>query len=305
MNGISRRGCSCYAGRMLENRHLRYFVEVAKCLHVTKAAERLHIAQPALTQNIHQLEEELGVELFHREGHRLTLTQAGHVFLKEAQASLLQFDHAQRAAQRAARGEVGKLALGFQSMAGLSVVPHILQRFQSSYPDVEVVLHEMGSAMLTSSLRSGEIDAALFYAVSDDEFASHSLAPEPLVAVLPEDHLLAKHSSIGLKDLAQERFILPLTSEAEVLHHAVFAECAAAGFQPSPVQEVATLIAGLGLIAARFGVSILPVSIEVFGRKGIIFRPIRDSRVTVQLALFWPKENPSPIVTRLLECVDQ
>ena len=183
-------------------------------------------------------------------------------------------------------------------MAGLSVVPHILQ---TSYPDVEVVLYEMGSAMLKRSLRSGEIDAALMYAVSDDEFASRNLAPEPLVAVLPEHHLLAKRSSIALKDLAQEKFILPPTSTAEVLHHAALAECAAAGFQPSAVQEVATLLTGLGLIAARFGVSILPASIKVFGRKGIIFRPIRDSRVTVQLALFWPKRNPSPIVTRLLE----
>jgi DNA-binding transcriptional LysR family regulator len=105
--------------------------------------------------------------------------------------------------------------------------------------------------MLKSSLRSGEIDAALFYAVSDGEFASRSLAPEPLVAVLPEDHLLAKHRSIALEDLAQEKFILPPISEAEVLHHAVFAECAGAGFQPAAVQEVATLLAGLGLIAAR------------------------------------------------------
>jgi DNA-binding transcriptional LysR family regulator len=142
----------------------------------------------------------------------------------------------------------------------------------------------------------------LFYAVSDDEFASRSLAPEPLVAVLPEAHLLAKHSS---RILHTRNSYCRHRSEAEVLHHAIFAECPGAGFQPSAVQEVATLLAGLGLIAARFGVSILPASIEVFGRKGIIFRRIRDSRITVQLALFWPKENPSPIVNRLLECVDQ
>jgi DNA-binding transcriptional LysR family regulator len=216
----------------------------------------------------------------------------------------LQFDHAQRAAQRAARGELGKLALGFQGIAGLSVVPHILQRFQTSYPDVEVVLHEMGSAMLKGSLRHGEIDAALIHALSDDEFASRNLAPEPFIVALPQDHALAEHSSIALQDLAGEKFILPPASTAEVWHHAALAECAAAGFQPSAVQEVTRVETALGLVAARFGVSIVPASIEVLGRKGIIFRPIRNSRVTVQLALFWPKENPSPIVTRLLECID-
>jgi Bacterial regulatory helix-turn-helix protein, lysR family len=93
--------------RMLENRHLRYFIEVARSLHVRRAAERLHIAQPALTQNIQQLESELGVELFHRESRHLRLTEAGQVFLVEAEQSLRQFDHAQKTAQRAARGEVG------------------------------------------------------------------------------------------------------------------------------------------------------------------------------------------------------
>jgi DNA-binding transcriptional LysR family regulator len=111
----------------------------------------------------------------------------------------------------------------------------------------------------------------LIYAVTDDEFANRKLAPEPLVGVLPEDYLLAKRRSIAVKDLAQEKFILPPTSTAEVLHHAALAECAAAGFRPSAVQEVTTLQTGLGLIAARFGVSILPASFEVLGRKGIIF----------------------------------
>ena len=131
---------------MLENRHLRYFIEVARSLHVRRAAERLHIAQPALTQNIQQLESELGVELFHRESRHLRLTEAGQIFLAEAEQSLRQFAHAQKTAQRAARGEVGKLVLGFQSTAGLTVVPNLLQNFRTEFPDVEVTLIESGSA---------------------------------------------------------------------------------------------------------------------------------------------------------------
>jgi len=131
---------------MLENRHLRYLIEVARSLHVKRAAACLHIAQPALTQNIHQLESELGVELFHRESRHLRLTEAGQIFLAEAEQSLSQFDHAQKAAQRAARGEVGKLVLGFQSTAGLSVVPNLVQNFRTEFPEVEVTLIESGSS---------------------------------------------------------------------------------------------------------------------------------------------------------------
>lgn len=290
---------------MLENRHLRYFVEVAKCLHVTKAAERLHIAQPALTQNIHQLEEDLGVELFRRDGHRFALTHAGKVFLVEAERSLLQFEHARRAAQRASRGEIGRFELGFQSTAGLAVVPRLLQRLQKSYPEIEVSLHEMGSATLRNALRSGEIDAAIIYALPDDEFAFRTLAPEPLIVALPEGHPLAERQEIAFKDLAGEKFILPPASTAEVLNQAVLSECAEAGFQPRGAQMIATLQTGLGLVAAHVGISILPSSVEVLARRGIVFRPISGSTITIRLSLFWPLDNASPMIARLLEIVDQ
>ncbi len=194
---------------MIENRHLRYFLAVAQDLHVTRAAARLHIAQPALTQNIQQLEAELEVELFRREGRRLTLTEAGHVFVKEAEASLGQFEHAQQAARRAARGEVGTLALGFQSTAGLSVVPQLLQRFRTSYPDVDVLLREMGTSAQITALRAGELDVALMYSLGSEEFAYRELVPESLVIALPEDHPLAQRDSVALKDLSQEVLILP------------------------------------------------------------------------------------------------
>ena len=163
---------------MLENRHLRYFIEVAKSLHVRRAAERLHLAQPALTQNIQQLERELGVELFHRESRHLRLTEAGQIFLAEAEQSLRQFAHAQKSAQRAARGEVGKLVLGFQSTAGLSVVPNLLQNFRTEFPEVEVTLIESGSKAQKLALRSGEMDIGLTYGLPDAGFAYRELEPE-------------------------------------------------------------------------------------------------------------------------------
>lgn len=287
---------------MIENRHLRYFLAVSQDLHVTRAAARLHIAQPALTQNIQQLEAELEVELFRRDGRRLTLTEAGHVFVQEAEASLRQFEHAQQAARRAARGEVGTLALGFQSTAGLSIVPQILQRFRTYYPDVDVLLREMGTSAQMTALRAGELDMALMYSLGSEEFAYRELVPESLVIALPEDHPLAQRDSVALKDLAQEVLILPAAAIAAVLHHAVLAECADAGFQPKRLQEVATAQTALGLVSAQFGIAILPGSVGTLKRAGVVLRPIRNSRIQIQLALLWPKEHPSPIVSRLLEC---
>jgi DNA-binding transcriptional LysR family regulator len=289
--------------RMLENRHLRYFIEVARSLHVRRAAERLHIAQPALTQNIQQLESELGVELFHRESRHLRLTEAGHIFLAEAEQSLRQFDHAQKAAQRAARGEVGKLVLGFQSTAGLSVVPNLLQNFRTEFPEVEVTLIESGTTAQKRALRSGEIDIGLMYALPDPGFAYRELEPESLVIALPDDHPLAIKDSVALAELAQEIFILPSNATAEALHHAVMAECADAGFQPKKAQEITTVQTALGLVSARFGVSILPASVQVLIRRGVTLRPIRDSRIQVRLTFLWMEDSRSPVLANLVKCI--
>jgi DNA-binding transcriptional LysR family regulator len=288
---------------MLENRHLRYFIEVARSLHVRRAAERLHIAQPALTQNIQHLESELGVELFHRESRHLRLTEAGQVFLAEAEQSLHQFDHAQKTAQRAARGEVGKLFLGFQSTAGLSLIPNLLQNFRTEFPEVEVTLIESGSTAQKRALRSGEIDIGLIYGPPDAGFAYRQLEPESLVIVLPEDHPLAVKDSVALAELAQEVFILPSSSAAEVLHHAVMTECADAGFQPKKVQEITTAQTALGLVSAQFGVSILPASVQVLVRRGVTLRPIRDSRIKVGLTFLWMEDSRSPVVANLVKCI--
>ena len=288
---------------MLENRHLRYFIEVARSLHVRRAAERLHIAQPALTQNIQQLESELGVELFHRESRHLRLTEAGQIFLTEAEQSLRQFNHAQKTAQRAARGEVGKLVLGFQSTAGLSVVPSLLQNFRREFPEVEITLIESGSTAQKLALRSGEIDIGLIYALPDASFAYRELERESLVIALPQDHPLAAKDSVAIAELAQEVFILPSNSTAEALYHAVMTECADAGFQPKKVQEITTAQTALGLVAARFGVSILPASVQVLIRRGVILRPIRDSQIQVGLTFLWMEDSRSPVLANLVKCI--
>lgn len=288
---------------MIENRHLRYFLEVAKTLHMTRAAEHLHIAQPALTQNMQQLEQELGVLLLERKGRRLSLTEAGKVFAEEAENSLRVFHGAQMAARRAERGELGEIVIGFQSTAGLTVLPQLLRQLAERYPGLRVSLREMGSMAQRSALRQGEIDAAIMYALPDPEFSHYMLVPESLVFCLPESHPLATRESIALKDVLGETFILPAAEVAELLHQAVLAECADAGFQPRHTQNVSTAQTALGLVSAGFGVALLPASVRCIEREGVAMRPIRNSRLQAQLTLMWSPKHPSPIIPKLQECL--
>lgn len=294
---------SRYARGMVENRHLRYFLEVAKTLHITRAAEHLHIAQPALTQNIQQLERELGVKLFERQGRRLSLTEAGQVFAEEADNSLRAFYGAQLAAKRAERGEVGKIVIGFQSTAGLAVIPQLLKRLVQRYPAVKVMLREMGSSAQRNALRQGEIDAAIMYTLPDREFAHHELVPESLVIALSEAHPLAARESIALKEIADEIFVLPAVEVAEFLYRGVLAECADAGFQPRHIQDVSTVQTALGLVSVGFGIAILPASAHYVRREGVVLRPIRNSRLEAQLTLMWSPKHASPIIPKIKECL--
>jgi DNA-binding transcriptional LysR family regulator len=289
---------------MIENRHLRYFLEVVRTMNITRAAEHLHIVQPALTQNIRQLETELGVPLFERKGKRLELTRAGEVFQAEAEHSLATFERTLQAARQAARGERGTIAIGFQGAAGLTVVPQLLKKLSNRYPQIEVRLHELGTAAQRKALRLNQIDVAMMYTLSNEGYDVRELTPEPLFVTLQESHRLAGQESIAIEELKDEIFVLPSFENVEFLHHAVLAECAEAGFQPRRIQEVTAAQTALGIVSAGFGISILPISVKVLRRKGVVMRPLRHSRLQMALKVLWPKENPSPILPRLLECLE-
>jgi len=166
-----------------------------------------------------------------------------------------------------------------------------------------VTLIESGSKAQKLALRSGEMDIGLTYGLPDAGFAYRELEPESLVIALPEDHPLAGKDSVALAELAQEVFILPSNSAAEILHHAVLTECADAGFQPKKVQEITTAQTALGLVSVRFGVSILPASVRALVRRGVTLRPIRDSRIQVRLTFLWMEDSRSPVVANLLKCI--
>ena len=288
---------------MIENRHLRYFLALADTLHMTRAAESLHIAQPALTQNIQQLEDELETLLIHRKGHKLSLTEAGKIFRVEAERSLQQFELVKISAQRAGRGEIGELAIGFGSTAGIDVVPQLVRSLHEGYPDIRVELKEMGTAAQLAALRSGEIDVAISYGLLGDEFQSKQLTAEPLFVALPRNHRLASRDSVAIKELVNEKLILPSRQTSAAYYDTILRECAGAGFQPASIQEVTTIQTSLGLVAIGFGVSIIPASACRILREGTVVLPLQNSRSDARLLLIWKRDDISPVVQKLIDLV--
>ena len=285
---------------MIENRHYRYFIEVANTLHMRRAAARLHIAQPALTINIQQLERELGVKLLNRTGHQLTLTDAGKIFLQEAQCSLEQFEVAQIAARRAARGEAGTFVLGFTCTAGMKIVPKLIKHLHTSYPDVKIVLREMGTEAQTKALQANELDAAIMYSPVVEGFESAHLLKEPIVAAVSTTHPLAKTDKISLKDLAGETLILPAREIAEPIREAVLGVYKQKYGAPSRIQEVAAFPTAFGLVAAGIGIAFGPASMEVLSRRGVALKHLADRGLHSQLTLHWHSKQTSPITSHIV-----
>jgi DNA-binding transcriptional LysR family regulator len=288
---------------MIENRHLRYFSVLARTLHMTRAAEQLHIAQPALTQNIQQLEEELGTLLIHRNGRKLSLTAAGRVFLFEAERSLRRFEGAKFAAQRAGRGELGRVAIGFGTAADVLVVPQLVKNFADRYPGVAIQLKEMGCNDQLVALRSGEIDIAISYTAPGQEFDSRELASEALIVAIHDQHILAKQPFIAIKDLAPDRLILPSRNVAATLAEAIMLEFAEEGVTPRSIQEVATWQTAIGLVAAGVGVSIMPESVRAYTRENVVTRSIKNARGRVRLVLSCQRDNISSAAQHLIAAI--
>jgi DNA-binding transcriptional LysR family regulator len=285
---------------MIENRHLRYFSVLARTLHMTRAAEQLYLAQPALSQNIQQLEEELGTTLIQRTGRKLSLTAAGQVFLQEAENSLRQFELAKLAAQRAGRGELGHISVGFNSTAGIQLIPEIVKTFRARYPDVDIRMREMGMDAQLAALRSGEIDVAITYALPDEEFCTRQLPPEPLLIGLNSHHPMADREVISLGELTDDVLIVPARYVAATLSNAILELCENAGFTPRYIQEITTWPSALGLVAFGYGVLLIPATASILARPGVVMRRLEDAHSEVGLLLLWKRGEVSPVVERFL-----
>ncbi|MFN6483834.1 MULTISPECIES: LysR family transcriptional regulator [unclassified Nostoc] len=290
----------------MELRHLRYFVTLAEELHFGRAAERLHIAQPPLSQQIRQLEGELGFELFYRTKRKVQLTEAGQVFLDEVQQIMRQLQQAIQVGRQTSRGEVGELVVGFVSSAAYNILPIILRIFRSCVPGVSIELHELTTDQQLEWLREGRMDVGLLRPpIEENRFSCETIFQESLMVALPEAHLLASQSNVCLTSLANEPFILFPRILAPGLYDLIISLCQQAGFSPKVAQEAIQMQTIVSLVAAEMGVAIVPASLQNLQRIGVVYKTLEEPTPKVGIAMIWRKNETSPTVLRLVEIVKQ
>ncbi|WP_437166298.1 LysR family transcriptional regulator [Falsiroseomonas sp. E2-1-a20] len=297
----------------MELRHLRYFIAVAEEGHITRAAERLGMQQPPLSQQIKLLERELGVQLFHRRARGVEMTDAGRAFLEDARATLAQLARISETTRRVARGEQGRLCIGVTSTGPFHpLVPRAIRAFRDACPNVALAVEECLSNELIERLRGEQIDAA-FIRISLPDPAGlivHCLGEEPMVVALPGNHDLARDrpdTSVSLASLAAETFILygpPGTG----MHDATIAACHAAGFNPqvgnlgSATQLSPRITSTLSLVAAGLGISCVPASLQRMRIDGVVYRALSGEIVPkVLLNLAARRGDASVVVQRFVD----
>lgn len=292
-------------GSSMDLRRLRYFVVVAEEQNFSRAAERLHMAQPPLSDQIKRLEKALGVKLFDRSSRGARLTEAGELLLGEARRLLVQADQTAEMVRRVGEGEVGRLTLGFVPSASNSVLPPVLSEFRERYPDVQLYLQEMNPDWLVQGLHAGRIDVSFFYLPFQDGALAHEpVSREPLVVALPEAHEMAAEEEVDLCDLADEPFVLPARYRMPGLHGQVVEACREAGFVPEAVQkEVWLMQTIIALVAGGMGVALVPASLRNLARAGVVYRAIRGLSPTVEMGVVWRRDEKSPVVGSFLKVV--
>ncbi|MCE5243659.1 MAG: LysR family transcriptional regulator [Syntrophobacteraceae bacterium] len=289
----------------MELRHLRYFVMVAEELHFGRAADRLGIAQPPLSQQIKALEEEIGVHLLSRTSRRVELTTPGAFYLNEARKILAHVERAGREARKAARGEIGLLEVGFVSSAVYDRVPLLFRLMRSRYPEVTLVLQDLTTEEQVEAMKAQRLDVGLVRppVPNAESLAIRVFWREPMVVALPQAHPLAKLRRIPIEALEEESFL-------QVSHHAgpgyydqFIRICAQAGFSPRVVQEARTSQTVVSLIAGGMGVSLVPDSMRNFKRAGVVYRRLKPPEPTVDMAVMWRPDDESPALRSFLEIV--
>lgn len=291
----------------IDLRRLHYFVVVAEELHFTRAAERLHIAQPPLSYHIQQLERELDVQLFARTRHQVQLTEAGRTLLSEAYRLFGQVEQMVRMVQRVGHGEIGLLTLGFVPSASNTILPTILRIFRERFPEVHLLLKEQNPDQLMRGLAEQRLDVGFLYLPCEgNALETRPMSREPLVVVLPENHPLVNREEIALSALAEEFFVLPPRYAAVpgLLSH-IMESCLRAGFVPKVAQEAWLMQTIIGLVAANIGVALVPASVQLLHRTGVVYKPLQGSPTFVEMGMLWRHDETLPTLRLFLRLVDE
>ncbi|MES2901527.1 MAG: LysR family transcriptional regulator [Pseudomonadota bacterium] len=287
----------------LELRPLRYFIAVAEELHFGRAAERLHMTQPPLSQAIQALEELLGAALFVRNRRAVALTPAGEVLLPAARRLLGQASELPELVRRAAAGQAGRLALAFVSSADYSVLPPFLRTYRAAYPDVQIALQEVTSDVQVDELLHARVDAGLLIPPLPDrarlDLDYLKVLEEPLIVAIPAG--LVGAGPVWLRELPALPLIIFPRPIAPALHDAILACFRAAGVTPLIGQEAIQMQTIVGLVSAGMGLALVPQSVSNLMRPGVEYRALHDPTPTVETGLAWRRDNPSPVLQGFLE----
>ncbi|MFD5496394.1 LysR family transcriptional regulator, partial [Streptomyces sp. NPDC127091] len=281
----------------MELRQLRSFLVLAEECHFGRAAARLHVAQPALSQQVKQLERELGVTLFNRSTRRVELTEAGRHLTDYARTIVTEEERARIHLRELATGHAGRVSVGFIGTATYDVLPRVARTVRAKLPGITLDLRgEILTPRLVEGLLSGTFDLAVLRGmVSQENIRTTPLRSEPLVAVLPAHHRLADRPGIPLEALAGEPFVIHPSQSRSSMYDRVLAACQRAGFRPDPLIEIAETATLVVLVAAGHGVALVPQSVQSLSLEGVTYVPLTGSEsVELMLARRRPPRGAAP-----------
>ncbi|MFJ9572506.1 LysR family transcriptional regulator [Streptomyces bacillaris] len=291
----------------MELRHLNAFLAVAEELHFGRAAKRLQMAQPPLSQQIRQLERELGVQLFHRNTRSVRLTSAGESFLDPVRTVLDDLDTAVRAARSAGKGEYGRVTIGFAGASSHETLPRLTRAVRAAHPGLELVMTGQTYANTAlSRVADGSLDLGFVrLPVTRPGVAHRVIDQEELVCALPSDHPLARRVSVPLDVLAGEPFVSFPANSGSTVRDTMTEACESAGFTPRVVQEAPDSYTILALVAAGVGVTLTVTSVQHIQQSGLVYRRIAGPPIRLSAALAWRPDNPSAALRAVLAVAEE
>jgi len=290
----------------MDLRKLHYFIAVAEELHFHRAAEKLNMTQPPLSQQIQALEDELGVKLLERSKRQVRLTPAGSLFLEEAKAILSQLERSVKKTQLASQGIIGHLTIAFVDSAAGGIMVDMLKLFRERNPHIQLTLREMTTAQQWQALQEGTIHAGFMRSIEKAKHIGfHTFTSESLVAVLPERHPLANQPALSVRSLKNEPFVFFPRQYGLNFHDLITGFCSEHGFYPNVVQEAVQMYTIVNLVAADLGISIVPSSVSVFRRSGVVFRPFEEIAPPVPLYMAWRTDSNDTVLSGFLDLIER
>jgi DNA-binding transcriptional LysR family regulator len=283
-------------------RSLRCFLAVAEDLHFGRAAKRLNISQPPLTQHIKSLEQELGARLFERTKRSVRITEAGSALLDEARLLIAQADGLRHVVQRADKGRSGTLRAGFITSAIFTKTRLLYSKMSRGVPGATVMWQEMNSSEQVDALREGKIDIGFLHTpVEHHDLEARVIVRDPMIVAVPDTHRLAGRRSAPLSEFGDDDFVLPLRHMSPSFYDRIIAACSAAGISPAIPHQPRHLLTILSMVSMGAGISLVPSSLAGAGFPSVAFIKIRGRTPITEVSVIWNPENRSPVLARAIQ----